>query len=176
MFSSKFWNSPFLKNGPIPASFCLFSFFSCYNFNTNWKKHRWCAWDLNPGPQDGRRRLFYKCAIPVCHSLLASMRCLFDLPMSLSLYLPFLHFWFMNQNESDRIILLIKIWHKKKKKGGPFNLIFRHTQKNFFFFLRWWKNKYWINKFLCHPNELNFQLFVFPVLIRSFLSQKHLFN
>ena len=140
------------------------------------KRHRWCAWDLNPGPQDGRRRLFYKCAIPVCHSLLASMRCLFDLPMSLSLYLPFLHFWFMNQNESDRIILLIKIWHKKKKKGGPFNLIFRHTQKNFFFFLRWWKNKYWINKFLCHPNELNFQLFVFPVLIRSFLSQKHLFN
>ena len=25
----------FKKNGPIPASFCLFSFFSCYNFNTN---------------------------------------------------------------------------------------------------------------------------------------------
>ena len=20
------------------------------------KKHRWCAWDTNPGPQDGRRR------------------------------------------------------------------------------------------------------------------------
>ena len=20
------------------------------------KKHRWCAWDSNPGPQDGRRR------------------------------------------------------------------------------------------------------------------------
>ena len=36
--------------------FCLFSFFSHYNFNTNWKKHRWCAWDSNPGPQDGRRR------------------------------------------------------------------------------------------------------------------------
>ena len=46
----------FSKNGPIPASFCLFSFFSCYNFNTNWKKHRLCAWDSNPGPQDGRRR------------------------------------------------------------------------------------------------------------------------
>ena len=46
----------FLTNGPIPASFCLFSFFSCYNFNTNWKKCRWCAWDLIPGPQDGRRR------------------------------------------------------------------------------------------------------------------------
>ena len=24
-------------NGPIPASFCIFSFFSHYNFNTNWK-------------------------------------------------------------------------------------------------------------------------------------------
>ena len=42
----------FKKNGPFPAPFCLFSFFS-YNFNTNWKKRRWCAWDLNPGPQDG---------------------------------------------------------------------------------------------------------------------------
>ena len=46
----------FYKNWPIPASFCLFSFFSCYNFNTNWKKCRWCAWDSNLGPQDGRRR------------------------------------------------------------------------------------------------------------------------
>ena len=45
----------FKKNGPIPASFCLFLSFSHYNFN-NRKKHRWCAWDLNPGPQDGRRR------------------------------------------------------------------------------------------------------------------------
>ena len=44
-------------NGPIPASFCLFSLFSHYNFNkTNWKKHRWCAWDSNLGLQDGRRR------------------------------------------------------------------------------------------------------------------------
>ena len=43
-------------NGPIPASFCLFLFFSHYNFNTIWKKHRWCAWDSNPGPQDGWRR------------------------------------------------------------------------------------------------------------------------
>ena len=47
----------FLKNGPVPASFCLFSLFSRYNFNnTNWKKLRWCAWDSNPGPQDGWRR------------------------------------------------------------------------------------------------------------------------
>ena len=47
----------FFKNGPVPASFCLFLIFSRYNFNnTNWKKCRWCAWDSNPGPQDGRRR------------------------------------------------------------------------------------------------------------------------
>ena len=36
--------------------FCLLLFFSHYNFNTNWKKHRWCAWDSNLGPQDGRHR------------------------------------------------------------------------------------------------------------------------
>ena len=47
----------FLKNGPISASFCLFSSFSSYNFNnTNWKKHRLYAWDSNPGLKDGRRR------------------------------------------------------------------------------------------------------------------------
>ena len=45
----------FFKNGPIPASFCLFSIFS-YKFKTNWKKQRWCAWDSNPGLQDGRHR------------------------------------------------------------------------------------------------------------------------
>ena len=34
--------------------FCfIFVFSTCYNLN--WKKHRWCAWDLNPGRQDGRR-------------------------------------------------------------------------------------------------------------------------
>ena len=58
-FSIQLWLnlSFFKKNGPIPASFCLFSSFSHYNFNnTNWKKHSWCAWDSNPGPQDGRRR------------------------------------------------------------------------------------------------------------------------
>ena len=53
------WNV-FLKHGPIAASFCLFSFFSHYNFNTYWNKHRWCAWDSNPGPQDGRRRLNHR--------------------------------------------------------------------------------------------------------------------
>ena len=40
-----------IKNGPFPASFCLFLFFSRYNFNTNRKKHRWCALDSNPGLQ-----------------------------------------------------------------------------------------------------------------------------
>ena len=35
---------------------CLFLYFSHYNFNhTNWRKHSWCAWYLNPGLQDGRR-------------------------------------------------------------------------------------------------------------------------
>ena len=45
-----------IKMGQSMPLFCLFSFFSRNNFNTNWKKLRWCAWDSNPGPQDGRRR------------------------------------------------------------------------------------------------------------------------
>ena len=32
---NKYPISYFFKNGPIPASFCLFLFFSSYNFNTN---------------------------------------------------------------------------------------------------------------------------------------------
>ena len=79
------------KNEPIPASFCLFLSFSRYNFNTNWKKCRWCAWDLNPGPQDGRRRrnhwamaatLNVTClAIPktsVCESVAITWQSIFD--------------------------------------------------------------------------------------------------
>ena len=31
------WDLDLFFNAPIPASFCLFLFFSCYNFNTNWK-------------------------------------------------------------------------------------------------------------------------------------------
>ena len=48
----------FFLNGPMPASFLMFIFvFSkWYNSNLNWKKLRWCAWDSNPGRQDGRRR------------------------------------------------------------------------------------------------------------------------
>ena len=58
------WNSssdslPFegKNNWPKPASFCLFP--SCSQYNDKYfiiKKHRWCAWDSNQGPQDGRRR------------------------------------------------------------------------------------------------------------------------
>ena len=56
-YVSRYLLKSFLKNGPIPAPFCLFSSFSHYNFNnTNWKKLLWCAWDLNPQPQDGRHR------------------------------------------------------------------------------------------------------------------------
>ena len=44
-------------NGPFTASFCLFSSFTHYNFNnTNWKKLRRFAWDLNLWLQDGRHR------------------------------------------------------------------------------------------------------------------------
>ena len=39
-----------VKNGPFPASFCLFPSFSHSNSkNTKLKKHRWCAWNSNPG-------------------------------------------------------------------------------------------------------------------------------
>ena len=50
----------FFKYGPIPASFSLFSSFSHQNSITNWKKHRWCAWDSNLGPQDGRHHQVLK--------------------------------------------------------------------------------------------------------------------
>ena len=47
----------FYNYGPIPASFCIFSLFSHYiTIMQIEKKHRCCAWDSNPGPQDGRRR------------------------------------------------------------------------------------------------------------------------
>ena len=47
----------FIKNGPIPASFLfIFVLFSLQFQKYKLKKHRYCAWDSNPGPQDGRRR------------------------------------------------------------------------------------------------------------------------
>ena len=40
---------------PIPASFCSFlSFPQWNNSNIVWYKHRWCAWDSNPGRLNGR--------------------------------------------------------------------------------------------------------------------------
>ena len=40
--------------------FVIFTFqfiWQIYNLNdVKWKKHRWCAWDSNPGRQDGRHR------------------------------------------------------------------------------------------------------------------------
>ena len=50
---SKFFFKKWANPGPF---YVLFSFFSHYNLNTNLKKRRWCAWDSNLGPQDGRRR------------------------------------------------------------------------------------------------------------------------
>ena len=47
----------FLKRANPGHFLFLFSLFSRHNSNnTNWKKHRWSAWESNPGPQDGRRR------------------------------------------------------------------------------------------------------------------------
>ena len=34
----------------------LFVFSTCHDSNIIWLKHRWCAWDLNPGWQDRRHR------------------------------------------------------------------------------------------------------------------------
>ena len=57
----------FLKNGPNPASFCLFrSFYMTNTAQILWmKKLKWCAWHSNPGWQDGRcRRIHWAMAAP----------------------------------------------------------------------------------------------------------------
>ena len=51
----------FFKYGPIPASFSFIFVLSSFQFHLQFqqyklKKHVWCAWDSNPGEQDGRRR------------------------------------------------------------------------------------------------------------------------
>ena len=55
----------FKKNGPIPASFSVyFRLFNMLQFKL--KKRRWCAWDSNPGRQDGRRkRIHWAMAAPL---------------------------------------------------------------------------------------------------------------
>ena len=65
------WNNslnylqPFLKKDWGKPSrffvyFCLFlrtmTNIRSAKFDYNWKKRRWCSWDSNPGPQNGRRR------------------------------------------------------------------------------------------------------------------------
>ena len=54
----------FFKNGPIPASFSVyFRLFNMLQFKL--KKRRWCAWESNPGRQDGRReRIHWATAAP----------------------------------------------------------------------------------------------------------------
>ena len=46
----------FLKNGPIRASFLFIFILFLLQFKYKLKKLSYCAWDLNPGLQDGRRR------------------------------------------------------------------------------------------------------------------------
>ena len=75
-------NPDFFKNGPIPTSFCLFSFFSHYNFNTNWKKRRWCAQDSNLGSQDGRRRRNHRAMAATLGWALITILCVFTFPTS----------------------------------------------------------------------------------------------
>ena len=65
-------NSRIFLNGPIPASFWFFRSFNIPNQMTNiqfeqykLKKRIWCAWDMNPGRQDGRcRRNHWAMAAP----------------------------------------------------------------------------------------------------------------
>ena len=52
VLKSKTIESYFYKNGPITASFCLFSSFSHYKFN----KHRWCAIQTRDSYYGRRRR------------------------------------------------------------------------------------------------------------------------
>ena len=49
-----------------PLFLFIFVFSTRYNLNWNWKKHRWCAWDSNPGRQDGRsKRIHWAMAAPI---------------------------------------------------------------------------------------------------------------
>ena len=44
------------KLWPIPASFSFIFVLFTSQINYKLKKHRWSAWESNPGPQDGRHR------------------------------------------------------------------------------------------------------------------------
>ena len=41
-------------------SLFMFIFVFSTRYNLNWKKRRWCAWDSNPGWQDGRRERIHR--------------------------------------------------------------------------------------------------------------------
>ena len=73
--SEKIVAESFFKRANL-ASFCLFSSFSHYNFNnTNWKKCRWCGWDLNLRLQDCGRKRSHGAIAP---ALLAQLFTLFE--------------------------------------------------------------------------------------------------
>ena len=46
----------FFKKWANPSLFWFIFILFSLQFQHKLKKHRWCAWDSNPGPQDGRRR------------------------------------------------------------------------------------------------------------------------
>ena len=85
----------FFKNGPIPASFCLFSFFSHSNSNdkyTIWtikiEKRGWWAWDSNPGRHDGRhRQIHWAIAAPAIISFMSQRWLWFGWDRSAQIYL-----------------------------------------------------------------------------------------
>ena len=53
----RFWKDPnIVKKWANPGLFLFIFVLFLLQFQYKLKKHRWCAWDSNPGPQDGRRR------------------------------------------------------------------------------------------------------------------------
>ena len=59
--------------------------------NLNWKKHRWCALDLNPGRHDGRRRWIHWATAAPGHNIVWYLSRQFP-PKVLKLHL-LLHIW-----------------------------------------------------------------------------------
>ena len=89
-----------MGNWPISASFCLFLSFSQYDdkfsiqFETELKKCRCCAWDLNLRRLDGRHRLIlWAMADPM-------------LSLSISIFLPF------NLSNTVTCHFTIYLWNK----------------------------------------------------------------
>ena len=72
----------FLKNGQSRPLFCLFSSFTPYTIR--WK-HRWYAWDSNPGRQYGRHRQI--------HSVMVAPRGLFSFLL--------LSVWFLQMRDNN---------------------------------------------------------------------------